>query len=196
MQKSRLALSLGLLSFALAVYGADDSGPGQRSIETLDTDGDGVVSFLEFQEAGTEQLTNLDTDQNGVLTIDEFLNGRPGPGFGSRRNRSGDDQPDREFDEEQQAQRQERMAQMQEMMTQRATERFQEMDADGDEIVTIEEFQEANFVQLDRDNDGVLTAQELRPQRGGRGGFGRGSRDGQRGQRGPGGRTGAQSPQA
>ena len=187
MQKLRLVLALGLLGFGATVYGADDSDRGQSRIDTLDTDGDGVVSFAEFQEGGTELLANLDTDQNGVLTIDEFLNGRSGrgPGFGNRRNRDGDDTTEREIDEERQAQRQERMSRMQEMMAQRATERFQEMDLDGDEIVTVEEFQEANFIQLDRDNDGVLTARELRPQRGSR-----------NGNRGPGSRRGAQSPQA
>jgi hypothetical protein len=115
-------------------------------------------------------LARLDSDTNGVLTIDEFLNGRPGPRMDNRAGRKGrgGNNPHFEFNAE-------RHAEMQAMITQRVTERFQEMDSNGDEIVTLDEFREANFLNLDNDNNGVLTGSELRQQqRGGRGRMGRG----------------------
>jgi Ca2+-binding EF-hand superfamily protein len=50
-------------------------------------------------------------------------------------------------------------------MTERATARFQEMDTNGDDAVSLTEFQEANFLSLDSDNNGLLSAEELRPKR-------------------------------
>ena len=46
------------------------------------------------------------------------------------------------------------------------------MDTDGNDVVSLEEFQEANFLELDKDNNGLLSAEELRPKRGGRRGQG------------------------
>jgi len=80
---------------------------------------------------------------------------------------------------------------MQEMMELRANEQFQEMNRDGDEFVSLAEFQEATFLRLDQDNNGALTAQELRPQRRG------GPRAGGRRQGSPrGGQTGDRPPRA
>lgn len=187
MQILHWVVSLGILGLSTSIMAADeDKGPGQSALENLDTNDDGVVSFVEFQEGDRDRLAEIDSDQNGVLTIDEFLNARPagGPRFGNRGTRGGGGDGASQIDEE-------RRAEMREMMAQRATERFNEMDTDGDKIVSVAEFQEANFNQMDRDGDGVLTAQELRrPGRGGRGGRGP-SRRGR-----PGGQRGGQSPQA
>jgi hypothetical protein len=59
-----------------------------------------------------------------------------------------------------------------------ATQRFQEIDQDGDEIITAAEFQEANFLKMDQDGNGTLSADELRRPRLDRGGFRRGGRGG------------------
>jgi Ca2+-binding EF-hand superfamily protein len=67
-------------------------------------------------------------------------------------------------------------------MTEQAVARFQEMDTDGNNEVSFGEFQEANFLQIDNDNNGVLSAAELRIQLAGR--------------RAPGGRRGGRPPQA
>lgn len=168
MGKSRLVCSLGILGFMATALGAEVESRGQQAMAELDTDGDGVVSFSEFQVRGVAAVANLDTDQDGVLTIEEFLNARQARGFGNRQNREAreDGRPPREISEEQRAR-------MQEMMSQRATDQFQAMDANSDGTVTSDEFQEWAFTNLDRDNDGTLTAQELRAQPGGRQGFGR-----------------------
>lgn len=196
MNKLRLFLSLGVLGLSIPVMAADEKPTESRALAGLDTDGDGSVNFIEFQARGSDALANMDSDGNGVLTIDEFLNSRGGPGFGNPRARGGERRSDREPTEEQLARMQERRAErgepseeqlarreeMRELQTQHAAERFQEMDTNGDEIVSLDEFQEANFLNLDRDNNGVLSARELRPQRGGRPGAGR---RGPRGDRSP-----------
>lgn len=200
MDKLRLIVGMGILGLSASALAAEEKSAGNRAMADLDTDGDGSVNFAEFQARGSDALTNMDSDANGVLTIDEFLNSRPGQGFGNTRGRGGDARPEGEPSEEQLARMQERMAErgepseeqiarreeMRELQTQHATEQFQEMDTNGDEIVSLDEFQEANFLRLDRDNNGALTARELRPQRGGRPGAGR---------RGPGGPRGGRTPQ-
>lgn len=160
MNKLSVLLQIGLFSYAGSVMAADDDQGLQGIWANLDSNDDGQISLMEFQSRDNNALAALDTDTNGVLTLDEFLNERPNMGMrDARRDRGGDGQ--RQPTEEQ-------MAKMQEMRTQRATERFQAMDVDGDEIVTLDEFQAGVFAELDRDDNGVLTARELRrPRMGG-----------------------------
>ena len=144
---------LGLAATSLPVLGVEDGeDQGQRILDRLDTDGDGVVSFKEYRPRERRMMGNLDTNEDGKLTLDEFLNGR------SRENT--DDQ--REVSEE-------RKARMAEMMAQR----FARMDVDDDGSVTMEEIKGATFAAMDRNDDGVLSAKELRPRRGMRPGGGR-----------------------
>ena len=77
MQKLHMVLGIGLISCSTGLLAQDDQTPGSRLIENLDADGDGVISFEEFQESRLGEITRLDEDQNGILTPDEFLNGRP-----------------------------------------------------------------------------------------------------------------------
>lgn len=151
MNKLKLAITLSVVSFSSALVAQEHKGP----FETLDSDGSGTVSFAEFQENGINMLARIDTDGNGVLTIDEFLNSRPDRGSRGKKgkgNRSETpDQATIELREEQ------------------ATAHFQEMDLDGDEVISVAEFQEANFLRMDQDSNGVLTAEELRPNKGRRG---------------------------
>ena len=162
MKKLYSGISLALFGFSTSVFAitalaADHEARSQDAISTLDSDGDGVVSFAEFQEGESRGLSRLDSDQDGVITMDEFLNSRPGPRMRNRDQNDGD-RPQLEN-------REERRAEMQEMMAQCALVQFQEMDLDGDETVSIDEFQQASFLRLDRDNNGVLTAEEIRPPR-------------------------------
>lgn len=173
MNKLQLLLQVGLIGYAGTALAADDKGPGRHMLENLDTNGDQLISLMEFQDRDNNALAEMDTDGNGALTIDEFINARPTMGMRPGRGDRSVDAPDgqREPSAEQ-------MARMQEMRTQRATERFTAMDTDGDEIVTLLEFQAGMFAELDRDNNGVLTAEELRPPR--MGGPGRGGERPQR----------------
>lgn len=178
MQKSTLVIGLLFSGLFSSSWAADDGAPDRPSIETLDTDGDGVVSFVEFQEGDTSLLARLDTDQNDVLTLDEFLNARSmrGPRNGNAGPNSNDSST--EFSE--------RRQRMQERMSERLTESFHSMDLDGDELLTLAELQEATFLRMDRDNNGLIDAEEFEPPRRGRAGSRRGG--------GPRGQNGGQSP--
>ncbi len=175
MNKLSRVIALSVFGLSGSVFAADDDSGRNRVLANLDTDGDGSVNFEEFQQGGTESLSRLDSDDNGVLTLDEFLNARPD--FG-RRGEGNPNRPQREPNEEQIARMEERRAEM----TARATERFQAMDTDGDDVVSLAEYQEANFLARDSDNNGLLSGQELRPKRSGR--------------RGPAGPRGGRRPQA
>lgn len=147
-------LGLGLLGLATTAAAAEGREPGAR-FQALDTDGDGNISYAEFDAAEGGRLARLDSDGNGVLTLDEFLNGRPD------RERRGPRAEGREIDEE-------RLAEMRERMLTRATARFHEMDNDGDAMLSQSELAEAAFLRLDRDGNGLLGGRELRPPRAGR----------------------------
>ena len=161
MEKLKLIISLlfagissGISSGSLA---ANKSMP--PIFESLDTNADGVISFVEFQRSDINALARLDTDQNNMLTLDEFLNARPSRGLraGSRGNNANAGDDDDKFNE--------RRRRMRERITARVTQRFHAMDLDNNGIVALDEFQEANFERMDRDGDGVLNAEELKPPR-------------------------------
>jgi len=153
LNKFMMITSLGLLVTAGSSYAARGDRP--NPVAELDSNDDGAVNFEEFMEGRSGLMARLDSDDNGVLSLDEFLNGRPGPRAGLR---SGDQADNQDGD----ARREERR----ERMARRAEERFMQMDLDGDELVTEAEFKEATFQQMDRDNNGLLEADELRPPRG------------------------------
>ena len=163
MQKLTWIAGLGFLLSSTALLAAEEKRVSRGGVDQLDINGDGVISFVEFQESDRNGLSRLDTDSNGVLTIDEFLNTRPN--FRPRSRVRGDQQSGQQNDRPDPDELDARRAQMRERMTARAEERFHEMDVNGDEMITLAEFQEANFDAMDRDGDGVLTGRELRRQR-------------------------------
>lgn len=149
MQLATLFLSFGLACYTGSLFAQGDAhkrGP----IGDLDSDGDGAISFAEFQAVEGERFAIADTDSDGLLSFDEFTAAAPGPG----RRPEG-----REVDAE-------HAAEMQARMQERALAQFSEMDANGDNMLTLLEMQEAQFLRLDRDNNGVLEGRELRGARG------------------------------
>ena len=160
-----LFLAIGL-ACAAGSLSAQENEAKRGQINDLDTDGDGAISFVEFQAVEGERFAAADSNGDGFLSFEEFTASAPRP----ERHPEG-----REIDAE-------RQAQMQARMQERALEQFADMDANGDDLLSLLEMQEAQFLRLDRDNNGLLEGRELR-------GPGRGP-DGARGPQGPGGPRG------
>ena len=148
MKKLTALLLLGGLSQAAAAQGH------KNPIEMMDSDGNGSISFAEFQEKGPNLLSRIDLDDDGLISLDEFLNQRPrrGPNFEGEKNQDEAKAETRE--------------QRREMLVARMTSQFQDMDRDGDDLLSALEINEANFLRMDRDNNVALDADELRPPRG------------------------------
>lgn len=155
-------LLIGSLSMA-SIASAQDN---KDRFTDMDSDGNGTISFAEFSENGPNMASRIDSNADGFLTLEEFMSAGPRRGPGRRPEQAEND--DQAADNESREERREKMAI-------RMTAQFQEMDLDGDDVVSAAEFSEASFLRLDKDNNGALTSEELRPQRGSRG-RGRGNR--------------------
>ena len=108
-------------------------------LQDFDTNGDDVISFLEFQERNRFELGIIDADKDGVLSVDEFLQ--------PDRKKSVSKKPPEEFLEKKKS---------------LATKKFEEMDTDFDGFINIDELQDAKFDAMDKNGDGVLSWKELR----------------------------------
>ena len=184
MNKLTFLTAIGLMGWS-SLSNAQSGDRAQEAFNNMDINGDGNISFEEFQENGRNPIERLDTDGDGLLSLDEFLAGKPeGPrkGRGGKRG-GGSSQENRPQPSEEQ------IAEMQAMMLERASAKFEEMDLDGDGLLSALEMAESTFLDLDDDGNGVLSADELkRP-----GHRGRGQRGGRRGRPGP--DSGGQSDQ-
>ena len=107
--------------------------------QDFDTNGDDVISFLEFQERNRFELGTIDASKDGMLSLDEFLQ--------TTQEKAGQKKPPKEFLEEKKS---------------LATKRFEEMDTDFDGLINIDELQDAKFDAMDKNGDGVLSWKELR----------------------------------
>jgi Ca2+-binding EF-hand superfamily protein len=152
--------TLGLASISGSAL-AQDENQRRNPLAEMDTDGDGAVSFAEYQQADSRRFSRADADADGMLSLEELLSARPD---GGPRNRDIDEQ---------------RLAAMQARMAERISAQFLEMDSDGDGLVSELEMQEHGFLRLDRDNNGLISGAELRPRR--RGGPEFAGRQGRRG---------------
>lgn len=153
MRSLLMLATLGLTAISGSVLAQGDQAD-HNPLAQLDSDGDGSVSFAEFQQGDNRRFSHADADGNGLLSLEEMLAARPAEG-----------PRDREIN----AQRLERM---QARMQARVEKQFLEMDADGDGLVSELEMQEYGFLRLDRDNNGLISAGELRPPRRGAPDFG------------------------
>lgn len=154
MRMTNTIIGLALTGLFAAAPAAEERPAGQRMLERLDADGDGAVSFAEFQEGADEGMDQLDADGDGLLSLEEFMAAEPR----GRRGRGDGGSPE---------ERSARMEQMRGRMAARVTERFQEQDTDGDGLLSVAELTEARFLALDENGDGLLDGSELRrPERG------------------------------
>lgn len=152
MGKYQLALALGLAALSSTALAQRDADRPSR-FENLDLDSSGSISFEEFQQGDTVMFGRLDADGDALLSLEEFTSGRPPRGPRPEERAEG-----RNIDPQ-------RLEQMRARMEERATQGFNNMDTNGDGFVSLVEFQEASFLRLDRDANGVLSAEELRPPR-------------------------------
>ncbi|MCZ6502870.1 MAG: EF-hand domain-containing protein [Gammaproteobacteria bacterium] len=115
-----------------------------RIIERLDSNDDGKISLEEFQppggSPGERMLEKADLDGDGLITLDEVRQ--------AHAKRIAKHRKEMEA----------RMSQTQSEMD----EKFTELDSDGDGSVTPEEIRLHVFNKMDKDDDGFLSARELK----------------------------------
>lgn len=119
-----------------------------------DTNADGVISFIEFQERDQFDTGFRDKDGDGLLSLDEFL--QPNP------KKTGQKKLPKDFLEKQES---------------LAAKKFEKMDTDFNGFLDAAELQDARFDAMDQNGDGVLAGKELRPKRQFRGSKGKHSRE-------------------
>ena len=119
-----------------------------------DTNADGVISFIEFQERDQFDTGFRDKDGDGLLSLDEFL--LPNP------KKTGQKKLPKDFLKKQES---------------LATKKFEKMDTDFNGFLDAAELQDARFDAMDQNGDGVLAGKELRPKRQFRGPKGKHSRE-------------------
>ena len=126
-----------LASTAVAHPDANHSGSGQKApvkqaVRAMDTDGDGLISYEEFElpekRRSADRLEAADTDGDGNISRGEM-----------------------------EAQLAEHVA----ADTERAEERFDQADINDDGFVTPAERKQVAFEMLDENQDGYLSAEEL-----------------------------------
>lgn len=141
-------LAFAFLAFASGAALAQEGGPRSR-IAALDTNKDGAITLEEARAPRAAAFSRLDTNSDGSISKQEAEAGRDamrqrapgGPGETERRGRGGHG------------------------------EGFARMDANGDQLLTRDEFINAPnpmFQRFDENKNGVLEAAELAklPQRG------------------------------
>ena len=162
----QFTLALWSLAALSNMASAQDTDPAHKNFVAADNNGDGSLSFEEFQKHGRKPIGRLDTNDDGLVSLEEFLDRMPvAPrrgGFGTRDNRPPPGS----------AEATDRRA----IATKQAERRFTEMNLSGDGYLSAAEMDEAAFLALDRNGDGMLSEREMKrpnPQ-------GRGIRGGQR----------------
>ena len=116
--------------------------PGKVGWLEADTNADGVISFIEFQERDQFDTGLKDKDGDGLLSLDEFL--QPDP------KKTGQKKLPNDFLEKQES---------------LAAKKFEKMDTDFNGFLDAAELQDARFDAMDQNGDGVLSGEELKLKR-------------------------------
>ena len=150
--KKQFILALWSLAAFSGMASAKDADPAHKNFVAADNNGDGSLSFEEFQEHRRKPIGRLDTNDDGLVSLEEFLDRRP---VAPRRGRfdTRDNRPPPGS-----AEATDRRA----IATKQAESRFTEMDLSGDGYLSAAEMNEAAFQALNRNGDGVLSEREMK----------------------------------
>lgn len=133
--KKQFTLALWSLAALSGMASAQDTDPAHEDFVAADINGDGSLSFEEFQEHGRKPIGRLDTNDDGLVSLEEFLDRRP---VAPRRGRfdTRDNRPPPGS-----AEASDRRA----IATEQAESRFTEMDLSGDGYLSAFEMDTAEF---------------------------------------------------
>lgn len=151
LKRPSIKLSFGILSFGMAFAAlvglsttaqAQDEKPARHGMMKMDTDGDGSVSRDEFLAHHKSRYAKMDTDGDGVISDEEKAAAK----------------------EARKAKREEHRAKMKERRKQHHEKMMTRYDANKDGKLDASEREAMasdHFAKMDKNGDGVLSADEL-----------------------------------
>ena len=149
---NKVSLTTGIFIFGISsLTHAQPSERIKNAFDAMDTNGDGNISFQEFQDNGKNPVERLDANGDNLVSLEEFLNGRSN-GIRNGRGRISEGRPHLEKD---------KAGEFAINAKERALARFEELDAGGDGLLSSSEIKEATIERLDSDGDGHLSAEEV-----------------------------------
>lgn len=149
-----IKVSLATGFFIIGLSSLTYAQPSERikdAFNTMDTNGDGNISFLEFQDNGKNPVERFDANGDNLVSLEEFLNGRP-KGVRNRRGRISEGRPRLKKD---------KVGEFATKVKERALAKFKELDLDGDGLLSSSEITDTTIERLDSDGDGYLSADEV-----------------------------------
>ncbi len=168
MNNHSISLSIFTILFALSVTSMADSdqhGKG-RFMALFDTNGDDVVTMEEFKQAAAERYKLMDSDSSGTVTQEEFRTylAEKRQKWKAMKFERADADKDGNITQ----------AEYLNYKQQEAQRRFQQMDADGNGLVSVDEFSKSRsgyrkygkhgkgniFARLDKNGNGEITQEE------------------------------------
>jgi len=148
----KVSLATGIIFIGLSSL--SHAHPSERIkdvFNAMDTNGDGNISFPEFQDNGKNPIERFDANGDNLVSLGEFLNGgqkgiRRGPG------RISEGRPGLNKDN---------AGEFATKIKERALTKFEELDSDGDGLLSSSEVKDTTVERLDSDGDGYLSADEV-----------------------------------
>lgn len=140
--------------FSLVLSGAAFAHP---SMPNFDLNADGKVTLAEFQQGHADRMQKLDANKDSKITETEFM-ARPGMMDAEDKPPHGENRPEKDGD------RSKRHKWMEKMRGERQAMMFDMLDVNDDAAISRAETDRMTakqFKRLDKNNDAVLTGDEL-----------------------------------
>jgi|TARA_B100000530_G_C15805335_1_gene427309 Ca2+-binding EF-hand superfamily protein len=119
-----------------------------------------LIAGITAPAIAHERPAELDSDEDGLISRDEFR--LPNDRRRQRMDINGDGSISQEEVVQHHAEADARQDERTAKRREKAAERFNEIDVDGDGSVTTQEAEDHAFTKLDKDRDGYISRQELR----------------------------------